>query len=147
MNRKLTGKMFVYPVVVISAALWLCLFFIRKDLPLIFGNTLPQAIKVSGILNVVSVYIMTPLCSAALLYGFNRYFNLKIPLGDGKGVLIGSLIFGIITGVTVRETIKAKLSEAGYIECRELRRVSSRSSSRTYTVSPEVCQELSEKKR
>ncbi|MBF4323586.1 hypothetical protein EAY22_25735, partial [Vibrio anguillarum] len=72
-------------------------------------------------------------------------FNLSLPIGEiNKVIIISVLVISPLFTVITYSKIHSNLEN--YVECSELRTLSSRYSSRTYAISPELCQQSVDEK-
>ncbi|HGE6067667.1 TPA: hypothetical protein ACGG77_003306 [Vibrio cholerae] len=131
-------------IVLCSLVTWLCLWITLGNLKQAFGF-LASSVEVSGILNIwagfggfiVSVYL--------ILYSIKDEFVLSLPIGEiNRVIIISALVISPLLTVITYERIHSNLN--GYVECSDLRTLSSRYSSRTYATSFELCSQLVNKK-
>ncbi len=95
-------------------------------------------IVVSGIINIWSGIACFMWGGYGLIYYFNDLIKLPFNVGNFNKpiLLIGLVISPLLTFIIHGNITNIKKD---YIECNELREFSSRYSSRTYAISPEVC--------
>ncbi len=102
-------------------------------------------IKVDGILNMWASYGLCFIFSYLAIYYIKAKYELAWRIGEINRVLIFCSIV-VAPLLAIGTYIQAKDNVSNYIECSELRKFSSRYSSRTYATSTELCQQLSQDK-
>ncbi len=104
-----------------------------------------EIIKVDGVLNIAGVYGVFLLSIYLLIWWLNQLIAIPFPIGDINKVILVILL--VITPIlTIGTYTKIHKNIESYVECSELRKFSSRYSSRTYATSTELCQQLSQDK-
>jgi hypothetical protein len=106
--------------------------------------TTADIIKVDGVLNIWGSYGSSLIGSYSLLYWLNKIVAFPFSLGDFNKVGI-ILVIIIAPLLTIGTYAKIHANISGYVECHNLRKLSSRYSSRTYAISEELCHKLSKK--
>jgi hypothetical protein len=102
-------------------------------------------VKTSGVLNVWGGYGSFLLGGYGFFYHLNQLIKLPFPVGDfNRLILIIALIISPLLTIGTYEAVRSNIS--GYVECSNLRELSSRYSSRTYAKSESSCLQLREEK-
>jgi hypothetical protein len=103
-------------------------------------------ITISGLLNVWANFCMLLVGCYLLVFYFKEISGLSFFIGEfNKVVIILTLIVSSVLAIGLYAKSKWNVKE--YVECKGLREISTRYSSRTYTITQELCDELVEKKR
>ncbi|QMV14128.1 hypothetical protein [Vibrio spartinae] len=104
-----------------------------------------DVVKVDGILNIWGSYGSFLVGFYLLLYWCDQVISLPFSIGDFNriGVILLLVVSPLLTIVTYAK-LHADISD--YVECTDLRKISSRYSSHTYAVSEELCQQALEEK-
>ncbi|MCL9783708.1 hypothetical protein M9194_19985 [Vibrio sp. S4M6] len=114
--------------------------WISKDNIEIAFLTQHSIIERSGMVNILAGYSCLLIGFYLTLFWVKKQFQISINIGDIKkvvgGLLVASLILAIITFSAINRQIE------GYTECKDKRKLSSRYSSQTYAISPELCKSL-----
>lgn len=98
-----------------------------------------KIIERSGIINIFSGYGCFFIGIYIVIYAAKEQFRLPFNIGEANkvigGLFVASLVLSVITFSSINRQIE------GYVECKDLRQISSRYSSRTYAKSIELCQQ------
>ncbi len=98
-----------------------------------------------GVLNMWGVYGSFLIGIYGLVYWLGQLIDLPFPVGNfTKPVMIIAVVISPLLTVGTYAKVHADIS--GYVECTDLRKLSSRYSSHTYAVSEELCQQAVEEK-
>ena len=123
---------------------WLCWWITSKNLNQAFG-LLPSSVEVSGVLNIWAGFSGVIASIYLIVYSVKNEFNLSLPIGEiNKVIIISVLVISPLFTVITYSKIHSNLEN--YVECSELRTISSRYSSRTYAISSELCQQFVDEK-
>ncbi len=123
---------------------WLCWWITSGNLNQAFG-LLPSSVEVSGVLNVWAGFSGVIASMYLIVYSVKDEFNLSFPIGEiNKVIIISVLVISPLFTVITYSKIHSNLEN--YVECSELRTLSSRYSSRTYAISSELCQQFVDEK-
>ncbi len=109
-----------------------------------FGS-IPTIVEVPGVLNIWAGFCSIFAGLYLIAYSIKDEFKLSVPIGDINKVLIASTLV-LAPLLTVGTYTQIHTNIESYVECSELRKFSSRYSSRTYATSTELCQQLSQDK-
>lgn len=104
-----------------------------------------SVIKIDGILNIWASFGMLFVFSYLGVYFINEKFSFHLPIGNLNkiGILIIIVIAPMLSTATY---VQSNSNVSGYIECKNERKLSSRYSSRTYAISPELCTKIAHRK-
>ena len=129
-------------IAVLPFVIYLGYWIIFRSLRYIF-LPLPLTVAVDGILNICSGFGIFFIGLYLMLYWLKKTFKLSINIGNANKIAIFLLLFisPLLTTITYQQ-IHTRLDKYSYIECRHLREISTRYSSRTYTKTPGLCTKL-----
>lgn len=99
------------------------------------GNSI---IERSGIVNILSGYGCLFIGLYFVVFWIKNQFQLSINIGEESKVVGGLFVFSLILSVITFSSINRQIE--GYVECKDLREISTRYSSRTYAKKIELCQ-------
>ncbi|EMI4513204.1 hypothetical protein V6560_000693 [Vibrio parahaemolyticus] len=97
-------------------------------------------IERDGIMNIFAGYGCFFIGLYVVIYVAKEQFRLNFNVGEFNKVVGGLVITSLILSVVNFAAINRQVE--GYTECKNLREISSRYSSRTYAISPELCDSL-----
>ena len=105
-----------------------------------FGS-IPSVVEVPGVLNIWAGFCSIFAGVYLIAYSVKDEFKLSVPIGDINKVLIAStLVLSPLLTVGTYTQIHSNIES--YVECGDLRKFSSRYSSRTYASDETLCLEL-----
>lgn len=107
-------------------------------------NHYSELIKVSGAINDASSFAFAWLMFVVSILMILCFITGKKLLWIPKIVLMvlgGITVFAFFLGWGMNITLKEKLSEQGYVECKSKRELTLKYSSRTYALDPSLCEE------
>lgn len=97
-------------------------------------------IVIEGLLNILGVSFCLFGGAYSSLYWLNNIVRLPFPVGNfAKPILIIAFVVSPTYSLTMYQILQNKVEN--YVECKELRKVSSRFSSRTYANNANLCRE------
>jgi hypothetical protein len=108
-----------------------------------FATSTPSVVEVSGILNIWAGLGCLFIGLYLAIYLAREQLNLSISVGNPNKVIIWGTILTLACALVLKSKIMSNVS--GYVECSDLRKLTSRYSSRTYAISEELCHKLSKK--
>ena len=98
-----------------------------------------HVIEIPSVINIYSAYTVCLISIYIVLYTVKEQFKLNWKIGEiNKTIFIIALL--ISPTLSIGTIIKANNIIHNYVECKDLREISSRYSSRTYAKSIELCQ-------
>ncbi|MFV8457883.1 hypothetical protein ACNO5M_22675 [Vibrio owensii] len=132
-------KHLIVKIVGISLFFTIGLFFAPQYIELM--NTTNPIIKVGGIANIAAVFAMLFWMPYLLVYWINDLVKLPFPIGEFNKTFAVLTVLSLVVSLGVYKKIQQHIVQFNYIECKDMREISSRYSSRTYAISPELCEQ------
>ena len=131
-------------IILCSLVLWLCWWITSGNVKQAFG-LLPSIVEVPGVLNIWAGFSGFITSAYLVVYSIKDEFKLSFYIGEiNKVIIISALAISPLLTIVTYSQIHANLEN--YVECSELRKLSSRYSSRTYALSPELCTKIAHRK-